>query len=358
MSGKAAPARQNPRGLDDAELEGRIARLRGDLGEELVILGHHYQSDAVIGQVDLTGDSLKLSQQAARMTRARHIVFCGVRFMAETASILAGPGQSVHLPEPGAGCPMADMAAPDELRACWRELSGRWGDKLLPVTYVNSSAEVKAFCGRRGGAACTSANAKKVLAWALDQGRRVLFLPDRHLGANAALDLGLQPEELCLWRRRPGKLLGAEPRSRVILWDGYCPVHVDFTVGDIKSARSLHPGCVVMVHPECPRVVVEAADASGSTEQIIAEAERLPPGSVLVVGTEINLVRRLARQCGDKTVLPLAERRSACPDMARTNLGSLLACLEGLDEGAGLVKVAAEEVEGARQALERMMLLT
>jgi quinolinate synthase len=364
MTGKQAVARQDQQRLMEVELEGRIASLRVRLGEDLLILGHHYQSDAVIGQADLTGDSLKLAQQASRLTKARYIVFCGVAFMAETASILAAPGQSVHLPSPQAGCPMADMVALDELTACWRELNTRWGrggggsGALLPITYVNSSAQVKAFCGRHGGVVCTSANAPKVLAWALDQAERVLFMPDQHLGRNTAQALGLTPEEICLWDHKQGKLLGAGPRTRVVLWSGYCPVHVRFSPMHIDKARREHPGVLIMVHPECPQEVVAAADSSGSTEQIISTVSSAPAGSTVAVGTEINLVRRLALRHRDKTIIPLAASRTACPDMARTNLARLLTCLEGLPKARGLVTVQAEVAAGARLALERMLLLT
>ncbi len=362
MTGKPALAWQDQRSLIEVELEGRIASLRVRLGEDLLILGHHYQSDAVIGQADLTGDSLKLAQQASRLIDSRYLVFCGVAFMAETAQILAAPSQSVHLPDPEAGCPMADMVAPLELAACWREINARWAGKggggLLPITYVNSSAEVKAFCGRQGGAVCTSANAQKILAWALDQDRRVLFLPDQHLGRNTAAALGLAPEEICLWDRKLGKLLGAGPRSRVILWDGHCPVHAGFNLAHIAKVRSGHPGVYIAVHPECPREVVAAADLSGSTEQIIRAVAAAPAGSTVAVGTEINLVRRLALRHRDKKIIPLSPGLTACPDMARTNLAMLLACLEGLPKGRGLVKVPAEVAAGARLALERMLLLT
>lgn len=358
MTGKQAATRQSGRDLSKTELEGRIASLRAGLGEDLLILGHHYQSDAVIGQVDLTGDSLKLAEQASRLTKSRFIVFCGVHFMAETACILASSGQSVYLPAPGAGCPMADMVTLDQLETCWRELKARWTKDLIPVTYVNSSAEVKAFCGRHGGAVCTSANAQRVMAWALAQGRRVLFLPDQHLGRNTAKALGLKPDEMCLWDRKQSKLLGAGPRTKVVLWDGYCPVHAEFTPEHIEEARREHPGVHIVVHPECPREVVQAADASGSTEHIIRAVEAASAGSTLAIGTEINLVKRLALRHQDKKVIPLSSGYTACPEMARTDLAGLLACLEGLPQGRGLVTVPDDVAAGARLALERMLLLT
>lgn len=366
MTGKQAVAWHDDRNMIEVELEGRIASLRVQLGENLLILGHHYQSDAVIGQADLTGDSLKLARQASRLSNSRYIVFCGVNFMAETAHILATPKQSVHLPAPEAGCPMAGMVELGQLQACWRELNSRWGGVqsggrgggLVPITYVNSSAEVKSFCGRHGGAVCTSANAKKVLAWALDQGRRALFLPDQHLGRNTAFALGLDENEICLWDRKQGKLLGSGPRSKVILWDGHCPVHAGFSVEQIEKARSRHPGVYIIVHPECPHEVVQAADASGSTEQIISAVAAAPAGSTVAVGTEINLVKRLALRHRDKKVIPLSTGHTACPDMARTNLAMLLSCLEGLHKKRGLVTVPGDISSGARLALERMLLLT
>lgn len=358
MTGKQAAVRQTGRNLLEVELEERIASLRAGLGEDLLILGHHYQSDAVIGQADLTGDSLKLAEQAARLTKSRFIVFCGVNFMAETACILASSGQSVYMPAPQAGCPMADMVRLDQLEACWRELKARWAKDLIPVTYVNSSAQVKAFCGRHGGAVCTSANAQKVLDWALIQGRRVLFLPDQHLGRNTANALGLKPDEMCLWEREQSKLLGAGPRTKVVLWGGYCPVHAEFSPEHIAEARREHPSAHILVHPECPAEVVQAADASGSTEQIIRAVEAASAGSTLAIGTEINLVKRLALRHQDKKVVPLSAGNTACPEMARTNLAGLLACLEGLPQGRGLVTVPDDVAAGAKLALERMLLLT
>ncbi len=359
MTGKRAIAAwQTERDMMDVELEGRIAGLRVSLGEDLLILGHHYQSDAIIGQADLTGDSLKLAERASRLTGSRFIVFCGVHFMAETVRILATSQQSVYLPSAEAGCPMADMVTLEQLSSCWRELSARWKRGIIPVTYINSSAAVKAFCGRNGGVVCTSANAQRVLAWALVQGRRVLFLPDQHLGRNTAKAVGLKPDEMCLWDQGRGKLLGAGPRTKVILWSGYCPVHVGFSVAQIDEARRKHPGVHIMVHPECPKEVVHAADNSGSTEQIIRAVEAAPTGSTVAIGTEINLVRRLAMRHRDKKVISLSSGQTACPEMARTNLAMLFACLEGLPKSQGLVTVPDEVAAGARLALERMLLLT
>jgi quinolinate synthase len=363
MTGKQAAVWPDQRNMIEVEMEGRIAGLRVKLGDDLLILGHHYQSDAVIGQADLTGDSLKLAQQASRLTNSRFIVFCGVKFMAETAKILAAPGQRVHLPALEAGCPMADMVELDQLEDCWRQSIALWGGShdgsgLVPITYVNSSVEVKAFCGRHGGAVCTSANAQKIMAWALDKGRRALFLPDQHLGRNTAFALGLASDEICLWDRKQGKLLGSGPRSKVVLWDGYCPVHVCFKVAQIEETRAAHPDAYIIVHPECPWEVVQAADASGSTEQIISAVAAAPAGSTLAVGTEINLVRRLALRHQDKKVVPLSSGQTACPDMARTNPAVLLSCLEGLPQNRCVVKVPDHIAFGARLALERMLLLT
>jgi quinolinate synthase len=359
MTGKrAAAAWHNERDMLEAELEGRIASLRVSLGDELLILGHHYQSDAIIGQADLVGDSLKLAQEASRIKSSRFIMFCGVKFMAETACILTDPERRVFLPAPEAGCPMADMVTIEQLQACWPELNQRWKRGIVPITYVNSSAWVKAFCGRHGGVVCTSANAQRVMAWALVKGHRVLFLPDQHLGRNTAFALGLKTEEICRWDRKRGKLLGDSHMTKVILWDGSCPVHTGFSSGQIRDVRRQHPNVRVLVHPECPSEVVRAADASGSTEQIIKAVAAAPSGSTVAVGTEINLVKRLALRHRDKNVIPLSTGHTACPEMARTNLAMLLACLEGLPQGRGLVEVPEDVAAGAREALERMLLLS
>lgn len=345
---------------DAGELDRRLSRIRASLGEDLVILGHHYQSDQVLRHVDLVGDSLKLSRLAAERKNAKYIVFCGVDFMAETADILSGPSQKVFLPDLRAGCPMAAMAPLEEIKHCWDELIRFWGEDITPITYINSSVELKAFCGLIGGAVCTSSNAEAVMRWALGKNSRILFLPDQHLGRNTADALGLESQDICLWSRRHDKLLGATRRTKVVLWDGHCPVHNGFTVEDIEKVRHDYPGINVVVHPECPQEVLRESDAHGSTEKIIECVAASPPGSQWAVGTDNNLVRRLDRLHQDKTVIPLAPARFTCADMARINRGNLLSALESILEGKNenRVKVVGDIANGARLALERMLALT
>lgn len=333
----------------------RLEEVRGRLGRRVLILGHHYMSDEVIAWADAVGDSLALSRLAAADAQASHIVFCGVHFMAETADILATRGQRVILPDGGAGCPMADMAAPDQVERCWRALAELGSGPVIPITYVNSSAALKAFCGRHGGAVCTSSNAVTVLRWALEHGQRALFFPDEHLGRNAAAALGLADDDVAIWRRAAGRLEGDAAKARVVVWDGFCPVHVRFGLADVARARLA--GARVIVHPECPRPVVQAADDSGSTEKIIAVVGQSPAGSVWAVGTEINLVRRLAARHADKTIFSLNEVVCACPDMAKISQTKLLASLEGVEDGRprGVVSVEEHTARWAAMALERML---
>ena len=342
------------------ELVARIKEIKKKLGRELLILTHHYQRHEVVELGDIRGDSFLLSKKAAANAEARYIVFCGVHFMAESAAVLAREEQAVFLPEMSAGCPMADMADLEQAERAWGELS-RVVDprEVVPVTYVNSSAAIKAFCGAHGGATCTSSNADKIFTWALSQGSKVFFLPDEHLGRNTAAKLGLSPVEL--WD--PGKERGGLTReqvkaARVFVWKGYCHVHVYFDVEQVEEKRRGYPGCRVIVHPECERPVVEAADASGSTEGIIKYVEAAPAGSVIVVGTESHLVERLAQEYqGEKTVLPLAW--SLCPNMAKINLANLCQVLETLDKGPEQwrhqVKIPSEIKKDAALALQRML---
>ena len=306
-------------GLSDEEMEHRIARARETLGRRLVILGHHYQRDEVIKFADYTGDSFKLARQVSQHPDADFIVFCGVHFMAEAADVLSAPHQQVILPDLAAGCSMADMAEPDQLEMCWNELeqmgvireSGAAGTKasVIPVTYINSAASIKAFCGEHGGVVCTSSNAAATLRWAWERGERVLFLPDQHLGRNTAYKMGVPLDEMVVWD--PNEIFGGtDPdtakRARIILWKGHCSVHTRFTVRQIENIRAQHPGVRVIVHPEVPWDVVQAADDAGSTEYIIRQVTESPAGSVWAVGTEIHLVNRLARQLEpDRTVLSL-----------------------------------------------------
>jgi quinolinate synthase len=341
--------------MTDALVE-RVESLRRTWGLRLLILGHHYQSPAVLRHADVTGDSLELSRKAAG-SRAERIVFCGVRFMAETAVILARPEQSVYMPETTAGCPMADMADAESAVAALERLARAGGD-WVPVVYVNSSAEVKAFCGRQGGSACTSSNAGRVLSHFLDRGRRVLFLPDRHLAENTAHDLGLPAEAVALYDPAApdgGLDDAAVGRARLVCWKGHCHVHTFFTPEMVARVRRERPEARIVVHPEAPAEVVRAADAHGSTSQIIRYVEAQPAGSTVVVGTESRLVQRLADvHRGRVTVLALA--LSTCPNMAKTNVPGLLHLLEAWSE-AQRIRVDGTVAGEARQALQRMLSL-
>src|SRR5881409_1846991 len=299
-------------GLSDAEMDQRLAAAKARLGRRAVILGHHYQRDEVIKFADYTGDSFKLARQVAAHPDAEFIVFCGVHFMAESADVLSADHQQVILPDLAAGCSMADMADPEQLEMCWSDLDqmGIVGPStspsLVPVTYINSAASIKAFCGERGGVVCTSSNAAATLRWAWERGERVLFLPDQHLGRNTAYKLGVPLDQMVVWD--PNEIWGgleaeAVTRARMILWKGHCSVHTRFTVRQIENLRAQHPGLRVIVHPEVPWDVVQAADDSGSTEYIIKTVSESPVGSVWAVGTEIHLVNRLAHEVApDRTV--------------------------------------------------------
>ncbi|MGH9001094.1 MAG: quinolinate synthase NadA [Acidimicrobiia bacterium] len=353
-----------------AELEARIADAKRALAGRLLILGHHYQRDEVIRWADARGDSLKLARYAAECAWASDIVFCGVHFMAESADVLTGPDQRVILPDLNAGCSMADMADVDEVEECWDALAEVIDvDAVVPITYVNSSAAVKAFVGRHGGACCTSSNAREVLAWALgrpgargarDPERRVLFVPDQHLGRNTAFDMGFSGSEMRVWNPRLD-LGGLEERdvkeARFLLWKGHCSVHQRFRVEHVEAARAAHPGVRVVVHPECSHEVVELADFVGSTERILAEVERAPAGSTLAIGTEIHMVNRMAAAHPDKTVFSLDPLICPCSTMFRIDEPHLAWCLEALVRGEEVnrITVDADTVEWARVALSRML---
>lgn len=338
----------------DAEVFDAIRRAKETLGPRLTILGHHYQRDEVIQFADYRGDSLGLSQQAAA-TDAEYIVFCGVSFMAETAAILCAPEQVVMQPVIEALCPMARMANARDAALAWEALEPLHAGGVVPITYQNSTADVKAFVGRQGGAVCTSSNARTIFEWAFGQGEHILFLPDEFLGTNTALDMGIPREELALWDPAdppaPEVLAGA----RVTVWKGYCTVHRRMLPEDVDRVRAEHPGCLVVVHPECRREVVEKADAASSTTGIIRFVEEAPPGATVVVGTEINLVERLAREYADKTVLPLVPSR--CATMSMTSARDLLYILEGLlaGETRHVVTVDAETARWAKEALDKML---
>ncbi len=339
------------------ELTKKITALRRSWGSRILILAHHYQTDAVLQHADAIGDSLELARRAAGETKAERIAFCGVRFMAETADMLTNPEQHVYLPDPEALCPMAAMADAKAAGTAWQDVTRVNGpDAWRPIVYVNSTAEVKAFCGGNKGWTCTSGNAAAAFRRALDGGHRILFLPDEHLGINTARALGVPDNELAVYD--PVSYRGGIPpqslaAARVVVWKGYCHVHTAFMAEQIAAVRRRHETVHVIVHPECPAEVVALADESGSTSRIIQVVEESPPGSVIAVGTEARLVRRLARRHqGQRTVLPLQD--SICPNMSRNTENKLAMVLETWPE-SHRVTVPASLREPARRSLERML---
>jgi quinolinate synthase len=333
----------------------RITLRRKELGHRLVILAHHYQRKEVVNLSDFRGDSYGLSKRAAQQ-EAEFIVFCGVHFMAESADILTRDDQKVYLPNMAASCPMAEMAQIGDVENAWGSLEQALGRGVVsPIVYVNSNAELKAFCGKRGGAVCTSSNVKALIEWGFRQREKVLFFPDEHLGRNTAKRLGLRSHEIALWD--PDLPLGGSTAqqlkdARLILWKGYCHVHTWFSLEHVKAVRESFPQAKIIVHPECRQEIVDMVDECGSTEFIVNYVSSAPKGSVIVIGTEINLVNRLASENPGKVVFELA--RSLCPNMFRINLRNLLWTLESLDE-VNLVKVDPSLKADARVALERML---
>jgi quinolinate synthase len=348
-------------GLSDDEMDRRIAAARDKLGRRLLILGHHYQRDEVIKFADYTGDSFKLARHVSQHPAAEFVVFCGVHFMAESADVLTADHQQVILPDLAAGCSMADMAAPDQLEMCWSDLEQMGIGGVVPVTYINSAASIKAFCGERGGVVCTSSNAAATLQWAWKRGERILFMPDQHLGRNTAYKLGVPLEQMVVWD--PNEIWGGvEPeavkRARMILWKGHCSVHARFTARQIENVRIQHPGIRVIVHPEVPWDVVQAADDSGSTEYIIKTVKESPAGSTWAVGTEVHLVNRLAAEVQpERTVISLDQFGCLCSTMFRVSPNHLLWILEGLVDGQvhNRIVVPDDQKHWTRVALERML---
>ena len=344
------------------ELDGRIAEAKAALGQRLVVLGHHYQRNEIIKFADLRGDSFKLSQYAASQKGTEYIIFCGVHFMAETADILSTPEQKVVLPNLTAGCSMADMAHIDDVLDCWDDLEDVLGadGSIVPITYMNSTAAIKALCGRNGGIVCTSSNAPAAFRWAFERGERILFLPDQHLGRNTGVKLGIDPEDMLVWN--PFKPMGGHSedalrRAKVILWQGHCSVHTRFSVAQIDEARRRAPDVNVVVHPECFMEVVQAADFNGSTEYIIKVIEEAQPGSVWAVGTEISLVNRIAQQNPDKTVFCLDSVVCPCSTMYRIHPAYLSWVLDGLNAGVVVNQISVDDQtrQEARVALDRML---
>lgn len=339
-----------------------VARAKQTLGPALVILGHHYQRDEVIQFADFRGDSLQLARDAARCHQADTIVFCGVHFMAETAAMLCQPHQRVLLPDMEAGCFLADMATVDDVEAAWAALGQRMDveREVLPITYVNSSAALKAFCGQHGGVVCTSANAGAVLSWALARRPRVLFFPDQHLGRNTARSQGILLEQMVLWNpAKPdgGNTVAALDGARVILWRGWCNVHQRFRPEHVEAWRARVPGVRIIVHPECPMEVVDLADEAGSTSMIVRRVQEAPPGTQWAIGTEANLVLRLQREHPEQVVASLSPVPSGCRTMNRITLRKLARVLEALLRGevTHQVTVPADIANHARIALDRML---
>jgi quinolinate synthase len=349
------------RDVPASELEERIRCAKAALGDSLLILGHHYQQDEVIRFADLRGDSFKLAQLAAQSRECRSIVFCGVHFMAETADILSEPDVDVILPDMAAGCSMADMADLDSVEAAWSDLSEVIDtDDLMPVTYINSTADLKAFCGRRGGIVCTSSNARSVLEWSFARRCRILFFPDQHLGRNTARAMGISLHEMAVWD--PREPMGGNNSSklhecRVLLWKGHCSVHQMFKPDHAAQMRKRYPGIKVLVHPECTMSVVDVADLVGSTEFIIKTIAAAPSGSRWAVGTELHLVNRLASEHPDKEVYFLSPMVCMCATMYRIDLPHLAWALENLARGTpvNVVKVPDETAHWGRVALRRML---
>jgi quinolinate synthase len=343
------------------ERDARIWELKRDLGDRLTILGHHYQRDEVIQFADFQGDSYKLSQAAAVQTEAEFTLFCGVHFMAESADILGRPGQHVILPNLEAGCSMADMAKSDDVEAAWAVLE-RLGisDDVVPITYMNSAAALKAFCGRNGGIVCTSSNATRVYDWAFERGERVFFFPDEHLGRNTAVRKGISEDDMVVWD--PFLPMGGNTEeqllaAKVILWKGYCSVHARFSVDQIEKARRDYPDVKVIVHPECRLEVVQASDFDGSTEYIIDMVRKAPSGTTWAIGTEINLVRRLQSQMPDKRIFCLDPVICPCSTMYRIHTAYILWALEHLVRGeiVNEIKVDPIVTAEAKIALDRML---
>ncbi|MHA7222708.1 quinolinate synthase NadA [Arthrobacter sp. RHLT1-20] len=374
--GDAAPASTPRQGqlpeeykiAGDAELDARIRAAKAALGDRAVVLGHFYQRDEVIEYADFVGDSFQLANAALTRPDAEAIIFCGVHFMAETADILSRPDQAVILPNLAAGCSMADMADIDSVTECWEQLEELFGTEpdadgrvpVIPVTYMNSSAALKGFCGEHGGIVCTSSNAATVLEWAFERGQRVLFFPDQHLGRNTAKAMGVPLEQMPMWN--PRKDLGGNEEqalldSRVILWHGFCSVHKRFNVGQIQKARAGFPGVQVIVHPECPMEVVDAADGAGSTDFIRKAIAAATEPTTFAIGTEINMVNRLAAEYPQHTIFCLDPVICPCSTMYRIHPGYLAWVLEALVRGEVVNRITVEDAVAApaRIALERML---
>ncbi|MFE8696859.1 quinolinate synthase NadA [Cytobacillus sp. FJAT-53684] len=347
------------RKMTTAELEGKVLTIKRKLGSKLFIPCHHYQKDEVVQFADATGDSLKLAQLSEENKEAEHIVFCGVHFMAETADILTKENQKVHLPDMRAGCSMADMADMHQTERAWEKLEKIFGETILPLTYVNSTAAIKSFVGQHGGATVTSSNAEKMLKWAFEQKPRILFLPDQHLGRNTAYDLGIGLDEMAVWNPINDELEydGPVEKIKVILWKGHCSVHENFNVKNIEDVRSNYPEMKIIVHPECTREVVALSDMAGSTNYIIEAIKHAEKGSSWAIGTEMNLVNRIIQQHPDKHIISLNPHMCPCLTMNRIDLPHLAWCLESIDQGESnnIIDVDKKDAQFAKLALEKML---
>jgi quinolinate synthase len=350
--------------LPDHTMDARIHAAREQLGRDVVILGHHYQRDEVIRFADVTGDSYKLSQEAAH-TDARYIVFCGVHFMAESADVLARPGQQTVLPDLNAGCSMADMAEITQVEDAWEQfvrlgLTTDEGKGITPITYMNSTAAIKAFCGERGGLVCTSSNAQSAFNWGFGKNEKLFFLPDQHLGRNTGYQLGIPLDEMVVWdpyQLQGGLTADRLRKAKVILWKGHCSVHQRFLPEHVDNVRAKYPGIQVIVHPECRLEVCQKADAVGSTERLIKLVKDAPAGTKFAIGTEIHLVNRLAKSTPDKMVITLDDAGCLCTTMFRISPQHLCWALENLVEGnvVNRIKVRDNVKHWARVALDRML---
>ena len=356
------PERYIDASLDD--LADRIAAAKATLGDRVFVLGHHYQRDEVIAFADARGDSYKLSVLAQERPEAEYIIFCGVHFMAESADILTADHQQVVLPDLNAGCSMADMANIDQVEEAWESLADVIDiERLVPITYMNSSAAIKAFVGRHGGAVCTSSNAEAVLRWAFTQGDKVLFFPDQHLGRNTGIAMGYSHDDMALWNPRfeLGGLSEAEAKDAAfLLWKGHCSIHQRFSAEQVATFRAEHPDGIVVIHPEAPHEAIAVADEVGSTSYIIKVVENAPAGSTIAVGTEIHLVNRLAEENPDKTIVSLDPLICPCSTMNRIDLPHLAWVLEELVAGRVQNRISVDEdtTEWARVALQRMLDIT
>ena len=348
----------------DPDLVARARAARKALGSDVLILGHHYQRNEVIEFADITGDSFKLAQEAANQSSVENIIFCGVHFMAESADILTSDKQRVILPDLAAGCSMADMATANQVAKCWSELQSIGvAEKVIPVTYMNSSAAIKSFTGEHGGTICTSSNAEAAMKWAFTQGEKILFLPDQHLGRNTAvLSLGLTLDDCVLWN--PWKPMGGLTeeqikKAKVILWRGHCSVHGRFSIDSVNEIRNRVTGVKVLVHPECTNEVVSAADQIGSTEKIIQIVKASPAGSKWAIGTELNLVQRISQNNPDKEIYFLDKDICYCSTMNRIDLPHLVWAMESLVSGTVVnqIRVAPDVARYSKLALERMLAL-